>query len=503
MAKRPVTWDVDLKRLEYRDQKGYHRLVASTTSGGGGGGSGDEIEVNGSAATSPVDFNDTTPAAPTSGTIDDLNVKWQTSGSNVSAYVPMDALATLLVTSGSVGTFITVNGGSILTAADLNDTSPSAPGGAVNVLWQESGGAVSAYIASSTLLALTPDLEAIEALTGTGYLTRIAANSWALRSYTSTGGTIALTNPAGVAGTTNFETATAPPVVTEYTTAQSNTAHAIPATHTMMSAEVVGGGGGGGGGRTAATSTARCGGGGGGVGGENRITVPVVGGTTVYVTVGAKGTGGSAGNNGTAGGSSFLSTVSGSTTDYNCILRSDGGAQAGGGGLAGSTVAGSGGSAGLIPTLTRSSASSGRHGVRGTPVGIGGQAGGDGGSATGPTAGVSITPDPGGTTCSGAGGGSCSTGNGESAGGGVSAAGDGAAVTAGTAGGGAGNPGVLVTSNGRWFSTGGSGGGGSAAGTGGKGGDGVRGSGGGGGGGGITGGAGGDGGVGYVRITTW
>lgn len=149
--RRPVTWDTQLLKLEFHDQSGFHQLEM-TVSGGGGGGSGDEIEVNGSAATSPVDFNDTTPAAPTSGTIDDLNVTWQKSGSNVSAYVNMDDLNTLLVTQGTVGTFVTVDGTGPLSAAAFNDTTPAAPAGAVNVHWQESATDVSSYVDAQELM---------------------------------------------------------------------------------------------------------------------------------------------------------------------------------------------------------------------------------------------------------------------------------------------------------------------------------------------------------------
>lgn len=51
-----------------------------TSMGGGGGGS---ININGSSVSSP-NFNDTLPAAPGGG----LNILWQASSSNVSAYIP-------------------------------------------------------------------------------------------------------------------------------------------------------------------------------------------------------------------------------------------------------------------------------------------------------------------------------------------------------------------------------------------------------------------------------
>lgn len=52
-----------------------------------------------------------------------------------------------------------------------------------------------------------PDLAAIEALTGTGYLIRTAVNTWALRSLSAASGRIALTEPDGVAGPTIIDLA--------------------------------------------------------------------------------------------------------------------------------------------------------------------------------------------------------------------------------------------------------------------------------------------------------
>ena len=47
--------------------------------------------------------------------------------------------------------------------------------------------------------ALDPDLVAIAALTGTGWLTRTAANTWAQRTLQA-GTFISISNPAGIAG---------------------------------------------------------------------------------------------------------------------------------------------------------------------------------------------------------------------------------------------------------------------------------------------------------------
>lgn len=69
------------------DRVGWRCTVAGTPGtwveiGAGGGGSGDEITINGSAVTDP-DFNDSAPAAPG----DAANVIWQESGNDVSAYI--------------------------------------------------------------------------------------------------------------------------------------------------------------------------------------------------------------------------------------------------------------------------------------------------------------------------------------------------------------------------------------------------------------------------------
>lgn len=59
--------------------------------------------------------------------------------------------------------------------------------------------------ADGVTASLGPDITAIEALSGTGFAVRTAANTWAQRQITSLGGTVAITNPAGVAGDINIE----------------------------------------------------------------------------------------------------------------------------------------------------------------------------------------------------------------------------------------------------------------------------------------------------------
>jgi hypothetical protein len=63
MPKRRTTWDTELRRLEYHDQKGAHRIPMSGGSVGGATVSGsDPIVVTGSVVSfepgSPVDFLD-------------------------------------------------------------------------------------------------------------------------------------------------------------------------------------------------------------------------------------------------------------------------------------------------------------------------------------------------------------------------------------------------------------------------------------------------------------
>lgn len=70
-----------------------------------GGGGGDTVTVNGAGVTD-ADLDDATPAAPAG----DLNVKWQTSGSgpaNISAYVDVSVLEPLVTLGNLAGTIAT------------------------------------------------------------------------------------------------------------------------------------------------------------------------------------------------------------------------------------------------------------------------------------------------------------------------------------------------------------------------------------------------------------
>ena len=88
--------------------------VNSTCPGGGGG--GDNISVNGTAATD-ADFDDATPAAPANA----INVKWQKdalSPNNLSAYVPYSS--PLTVTSGNLTSSFTASSSDTLTNKTLD-----------------------------------------------------------------------------------------------------------------------------------------------------------------------------------------------------------------------------------------------------------------------------------------------------------------------------------------------------------------------------------------------
>jgi len=260
----------------------------------------------------------------------------------------------------------------------------------------------------------------------------------------------------------------------------------------------VGAGGGGGGGRSAAAGTVRAGGGGGGGGAITPRTyqtnmLP----DSLIIYCGVGGAGGAAGVAGTPGQGSYVDLpVTGMYTlsPNTRILTASGGT----GGGAGTTVAGTAGTGGVIQAnvsqwvLGSIGIGTSFAGQNGTVGGVGGAAG-VGGAIT-----FGATPA---FVMGGTGGGGC----------------DGAATPVASAGGlltGAGPmpsaAGVAINANGYqpYLSLSplligpGLGGGGSTT-TAGRGGDGTYGAGGGGGGGGVTGGAGGKGGDGFVIITCW
>jgi hypothetical protein len=278
--------------------------------------------------------------------------------------------------------------------------------------------------------------------------------------------------------------------ITDYTTAQTSTAYAIPTGAKYLDIEVVAGGGGGGSGRRGPSAAVRSGAGGGAGGGKatRRVSVADVAVSTLYVTVGAGGAGGAAitvdstsGTNGTDGGLSAVRT-SVSNTVSTSIVSAAGGA----GGVGGTITNAAGGTAGSASEFV----------------------GGNGASQVSATGGAGSTAvvAQGAPSGGGGGGGITSTnvasngGNGGATGGGWNgtvAGGTSAGTVTGTN---ASAQAVLAPGNG------GGGGASSLASAGGAGGNGIRGGGGGGGGASTNGsnsGAGGNGGDGYVRITAW
>lgn len=71
------------------------------------------------------------------------------SGQHYAVQVDQNGIITNTGASPSGGSSVTVNSGSILGTANLNATTPAAPGGDVNCTWQASGSNVSCYVPSS------------------------------------------------------------------------------------------------------------------------------------------------------------------------------------------------------------------------------------------------------------------------------------------------------------------------------------------------------------------
>ena len=278
-------------------------------------------------------------------------------------------------------------------------------------------------------------------------------------------------------------------IVTEYTTAQTNTAYAIPAGTKNLQVDAVGAGGGGGAGRRGAAASVRCGGGGGGSGARTTVSFPAsdLSVSTLYVTVGAGGNGGAAqtsdSTDGAAGSDGGTSSVATSTSFTKAAAIA----------VAGNGTKGSGG------TATAGAAGAGNT-TAGTLVGANGGAA----STTGGAGNTGLASY--GSAGGGGAGGGITSADAQSAGGtgGFHTGAFAALVNGGTAGGGAGTAGGSVAILAPGF--GGGGGGSNTGGAGGTGGAGSFGGGGGGGGASLNGnasGAGGKGGDGYVKITAW
>jgi hypothetical protein len=318
-----------------------------------------------------------------------------------------------------------------------------------------------------------------------------------LASPALTGNPTAPTQTAGnnstrVATTAYVDTAVSSqdPVITDYTTAQTNTVYTIPTGAKYLDIEVVGAGGGGGSARRGPSGAVRSGAGGGAGGGKStrRISVADVAVSSLYVTVGTGGPGGAAvttnatsGIGGTDGGLSAVRT-SVSNTAATSVASAAGGA----GGNGGTITNAAGGTAGTASEF------------------VGGNGGGQVSSTGG--AGATAVVANGAPSGGGGGGGITSSNVAQNGGnGGVTGGGWNGTVAGGTSAGtvtgtSASAQAVLAPGNG------GGGGASSLASAGGTGGNGIRGGGGGGGGASTDGsnsGAGGNGGDGYVRITAW
>jgi hypothetical protein len=92
----------------------YNLVLIDNFAAGGGGGS--TVHVNSATIASPINFNNTTPAAPGGST----NVTWQVSGSNVSAYFTGFSTSDFRVNSVDVSDVpVNVQGGSNILVSDL------------------------------------------------------------------------------------------------------------------------------------------------------------------------------------------------------------------------------------------------------------------------------------------------------------------------------------------------------------------------------------------------
>ncbi len=143
----------------------------------------------------------------------------------------------------------------------------------------------------------------------------------------------------------------------------------VPADVNLLALTLVGGGGGGGGGRGVTASTGPGGAGGGG-GEIRKVFIPVSGGDTYIVQVGAGGLAGAAGaspGNGGSGGTGGTTSL----TINGMVLQALGGVGGTGGGVAGSNTGGTGGNSGDLIGV-------GVGGAPGTPASAGTYAGNSG-----------------------------------------------------------------------------------------------------------------------------
>jgi hypothetical protein len=155
----------------------------------GSGGSSPGTTITGIFSGDGTAINGRTLAAPAAG--------FTISNANGAAGNPTFALADdLAALEGMVGTGLVAR-----TAANTYaQRTLVAPAAGITIA--DAGG-----VAGNPTLALANDLAALEGLGSTGIAVRTAADTWVQRQITSTGSTLTITNPAGVAGDINIDAA--------------------------------------------------------------------------------------------------------------------------------------------------------------------------------------------------------------------------------------------------------------------------------------------------------
>lgn len=221
--------------------------ITISASGGGGGGGTTEIGVDAFTApgTNPVvadggDVITITGGQVAAGTVGTNVIRTDSLAANTLTIEIQRAATAAIATAAANGvshynsSHFTLGANSFVSlaatvpntfTADVGSASPA--GNNLNVLTAASDGIATSGAGSTITITTSDDLAAIEALSGTGYAARTAANTWALRTFQEGTG-IDLTNPAGVAGDTTIsvDVTEIPTVATTY---QADSGSATPA----------------------------------------------------------------------------------------------------------------------------------------------------------------------------------------------------------------------------------------------------------------------------------